>query len=117
LLPAFSNLFARGLQTTTSATSGWISSYNHAACAPSSKVTGGPYRLVRHPFYLTAAMLMLGAALLSANALIALCGVIVMTLLVVRTGKEERKLAEKFGDAYRDYMRRTGRFVPRWWRE
>jgi protein-S-isoprenylcysteine O-methyltransferase Ste14 len=35
-------------------------------------VTSGPYRFVRHPFYVTAALLMVGAALLSANWFIAL---------------------------------------------
>lgn len=29
------------------------------------------------------------------------------------TPQEEAMLEERFGDAYRDYRRRTGRFVPR----
>lgn len=76
-------------------------------------VTSGPYRFVRHPFYVTAALLMLGASLLSANGLIFAGGLAAMVLLVVRTPKEEQKLVEKFGDQYRAYMARTGRFVPR----
>jgi protein-S-isoprenylcysteine O-methyltransferase Ste14 len=76
-------------------------------------VTAGPYRYVRHPFYVTAALLMAAVALLSANWLIAVFGFAVIALLVLRTPKEEQKLVEKFGDAYRDYMARTGRFVPR----
>ncbi|REK09903.1 MAG: isoprenylcysteine carboxylmethyltransferase family protein [Planctomycetota bacterium] len=76
-------------------------------------VTNGPYRYVRHPFYVTAALLMAAAALLSANLLIAVSGCAVIALLVLRTPKEEQKLVEKFGDPYRDYMARTGRFVPR----
>jgi protein-S-isoprenylcysteine O-methyltransferase Ste14 len=76
-------------------------------------VTSGPYRFVRHPFYVAAALLMLAAALLSANWFIAAAGLAVIALLVARTPKEEQKLVEKFGDAYRAYMARTGRFVPR----
>jgi len=34
-------------------------------------------------------------------------------VLLLRTGKEEEKLVEAFGDEYRDYMKRTGRFLPR----
>jgi protein-S-isoprenylcysteine O-methyltransferase Ste14 len=34
-------------------------------------------------------------------------------LLVIRTPIEEAKLIEKFGDEYRAYVRRTGRFLPR----
>lgn len=76
-------------------------------------ITSGPYRLVRHPFYVTVASLMLGVSLLSANWLIAASGLVVMALLAARTPKEEQKLIEKFGDQYRAYMARTGRFLPR----
>jgi protein-S-isoprenylcysteine O-methyltransferase Ste14 len=31
----------------------------------------------------------------------------------LRTPVEERRWTEKFGDKYRDYMERTGRFFPR----
>lgn len=79
-------------------------------------VTSGPYRHVRHPFYITVALLMLAASLLSANWFIAACGLVVMALLNSRTTKEEGKLVEKFGEPYREYMRRTGRFVPRFGR-
>jgi protein-S-isoprenylcysteine O-methyltransferase Ste14 len=84
-----------------------------ATRADATLVTSGPYRYVRHPFYVTAALLMIAAALLSANWLIAASGFAVIALLVMRTSKEEQKLVEKFGDAYREYMARTGRFLPR----
>jgi protein-S-isoprenylcysteine O-methyltransferase Ste14 len=76
-------------------------------------VTSGPYRFVRHPFYVTAALLFVGASLLSANWLIFAGGFASMALLVARTPKEEQMLVEKFGDTYRAYMARTGRFLPR----
>jgi protein-S-isoprenylcysteine O-methyltransferase Ste14 len=31
----------------------------------------------------------------------------------VRVGQEERMMCEQFGQAYRDYMARTGRVLPR----
>jgi protein-S-isoprenylcysteine O-methyltransferase Ste14 len=76
-------------------------------------VTRGPYRWIRHPFYVTAALLMLAAALLSANLLIAVSGLMVIVLLVLRTPKEEQKLVDKFGDDYRRYIVSTGRFLPK----
>ena len=76
-------------------------------------VMHGPYRWVRHPFYVTVALLILSVTLLTANWLIGLSGLVVMTLLVVRTTKEEQMLVERFGNGYRDYTARTGRFVPR----
>lgn len=77
-------------------------------------VTGGPYRFVRHPIY-TAFLLILGSLLfVSANWFIGLTW-IGMTVLEVasRIGFEERLLLEYFGDQYRDYMKRTGRLLPR----
>lgn len=81
--------------------------------ANATLVTHGPYRWIRHPFYVTAALLMGSATVLSANWLIGLMGIVVLALLAVRTPKEERMLVERFGQAYQDYMARTGRFLPR----
>ena len=76
-------------------------------------VTHGPYRWVRHPFYDCMALLILAIALITANWFLLLMGSLVLSLLVVRTRTEEEKLLALFGDAYRVYMLRTGRFVPR----
>ena len=81
--------------------------------AAATLVTQGPYRWVRHPFYVTAALLMASVTLLSANWLIGLSSFVVMALLIARTPNEERKLIEKFGDEYRKYIATTGRFIPR----
>jgi protein-S-isoprenylcysteine O-methyltransferase Ste14 len=77
-----------------------------------SLVTTGPYRWVRHPFYVAFALAMLANSLVTANWYIFGTGVVVLTLLVVRTSKEEQKLIERFGDEYRHYMATTGRFWP-----
>jgi len=79
-----------------------------------SLVTGGPYQFIRHPIY-TAFILILGSTLLiSANWLIGLAW-IGMTLLEVtsRIGFEESLMLEYFGDQYRDYMKKTGRLLPK----
>ena len=76
-------------------------------------VTSGPYRWVRHPFYVTAALAMTADSLVTANWFLALTGALTFGLMVIRTETEEQKLIQRFGDAYRDYMARTGRFFPR----
>jgi protein-S-isoprenylcysteine O-methyltransferase Ste14 len=81
--------------------------------AEATLVTQGPYRWVRHPFYVTTALLMASVTVLAANWLIGAGSVLVLGLLAVRTPKEERMLIEKFGQQYRDYMSKTGRFIPR----
>ena len=81
--------------------------------ADATLVTHGPYRWVRHPFYVTTALVMLSVTLLTANWLIGLGCLVVLAMLAVRTPKEERVLIERFGQNYLDYMAGTGRFFPR----
>ena len=76
-------------------------------------VTNGPYAWVRHPFYTTAFLLMTAVAVAAANLLMGACVVGIITMLVLRTPKEEERLIAAFGDDYRAYMRTTGRFWPR----
>jgi protein-S-isoprenylcysteine O-methyltransferase Ste14 len=80
-------------------------------------VTNGPYRWVRHPFYLAFAIAVIGNTLLTANAFLAVFGTAAFLMIFARTSIEERKLIERFGDSYRDYMQHTGRFLPRFRRE
>jgi protein-S-isoprenylcysteine O-methyltransferase Ste14 len=77
-------------------------------------VTRGPYRWVRHPFYDAMALLILAFALLAANWFVLIAGVFVFTLLAIRSGTEEAKLAARFGEPYLAYRERTGKFLPRW---
>ena len=77
-------------------------------------ITSGPYHVIRHPIY-TAFILILGSTLfISANWLIGLCwsG---MTILEVasRIGFEESLMLEFFGEQYREYMKTTGRLLPK----
>ena len=61
-------------------------------------VTHGPYRWVRHPFYIFAFLWGLALSLVTANWLLALFGAAAVTMLAVRTRIEEAKLTERFGD-------------------
>jgi protein-S-isoprenylcysteine O-methyltransferase Ste14 len=76
-------------------------------------VTHGPYRWVRHPFYDVMLLGVISMSLLTANWLLALFGLTAYAMIVIRTRKEEEKLIERFGDEYRAYMGRTGKFLPR----
>ena len=76
-------------------------------------VTNGPYRWVRHPLYTLAVWLGVANSLAAANWFFIVAGCLVFLLLAIRTRKEEENLLARFGDDYRNYMQRTGRFVPR----
>ena len=76
-------------------------------------VTSGPYRFVRHPIYGSAALLALGTAMMMANWFVLLTGTVTVLLLVLRSQTEEDQLLARFGDTYRAYRSRTGRFMPK----
>jgi protein-S-isoprenylcysteine O-methyltransferase Ste14 len=76
-------------------------------------ITDGPYRWVRHPFYDSMALLILGTSLMTANWFLLLTGCVAFGLIVIRTRTEEAHLLARFGDAYRMYLTQTGRFVPK----
>jgi protein-S-isoprenylcysteine O-methyltransferase Ste14 len=77
-------------------------------------VTQGPYRWVRHPMYTVLFIHIVALLLLSSNWYIGGVPLLAFTLIVaIRLKNEERAMAEKFGPAYQDYIRRTGRFLPR----
>ncbi|MCI0728056.1 MAG: isoprenylcysteine carboxylmethyltransferase family protein, partial [Chloroflexi bacterium] len=74
-------------------------------------VVTGPYRWLRHPIYLAFLLMLTAAGLLSANWLVGFSGVaMILSVIAFRVPEEERRLAVAFGDDYRAYMGRTGRF-------
>jgi protein-S-isoprenylcysteine O-methyltransferase Ste14 len=40
-------------------------------------------------------------------------GILAFIAMAIRTTKEEANLIEKFGEVYREYLKRTGRFLPK----
>jgi protein-S-isoprenylcysteine O-methyltransferase Ste14 len=76
-------------------------------------VTHGPYRWVRHPLYPVATAMFIAFATIADNWFIAVLAIFALILLAARVPNEEAHLIEKFGDEYRQYIKRTGRFLPR----
>ena len=76
-------------------------------------VMQGPYAWIRHPLYDAAALLTAAVSLIAANWFLFVIGVVLFFLLMIRTRTEEENLVIRFGDGYRTYMDRTGRFLPR----
>jgi len=76
-------------------------------------VTTGPYTWIRHPLY--TAMLGYGTslALVTANWVFIVLAVAVIAGLVARVPKEEQMMINEFGEEYKAYMQRTGRFFQR----
>ena len=76
-------------------------------------VESGPYRFIRNPMYTGLLLAGLSLGVVLASWVIPALFSLVFTLLALRTAREEQYLIARFGDRYRDYMKRVGRFVPR----
>jgi protein-S-isoprenylcysteine O-methyltransferase Ste14 len=77
-----------------------------------SLVTTGVFRYIRHPMY-SALLFLTWGALLKSVSITTLVVAGVATLAVAATAiAEEAENVARFGQAYRDYMKRTRRFVP-----
>jgi len=75
-------------------------------------VTHGPYRWVRHPYFLGILVMLLGAivAMRSLPALILFYPAVRVTL--VRARREEHNLGLRFGDAYHKYQEHVAFMLP-----
>src|SRR5829696_5289565 len=81
--------------------------------AEQTVVQRGAYRWVRHPSYTAGILMFSGIGLSLGNWLsLAVLAVIPAATYVYRVAVEERALAATVGEPYREYMRRTKRFVP-----
>jgi len=76
-------------------------------------VTTGPYSRVRHPLYAAMIGYGTGLALVTANWVFIILAVAMIAGSVARLPREEQMMIEEFGDEYKAYMRRTGRFLPK----
>ena len=72
--------------------------------------TKGLYRISRNPIYLSCFLIYIGIGIACASWLFLLLTVIWIVFYDILIAPEERWCLEKYGDAYREYMKRT----PKW---
>jgi len=75
-------------------------------------VTTGVYAYIRHPMYSSLLFLAWGALLKSVSLVTFVLTGVATVALVLTAKVEEAENIARFGDEYRDYMKRTHRFVP-----
>jgi protein-S-isoprenylcysteine O-methyltransferase Ste14 len=77
-------------------------------------VPTGPYRYVRNPMYLGAALVLAGVGLLQRSpGVLALAFVLLGTMHLFVVLVEEPGLEERFGETYENYKRAVRRWIPR----
>ncbi len=84
------------------------------AVATKKLVTQGPYAYSRNPMTLGALVMYLGIGLwLGSGVVITLCGIVFIILLRFIYIHETRELAQRFGEPYLEYRKRTPFLFPR----
>jgi protein-S-isoprenylcysteine O-methyltransferase Ste14 len=78
---------------------------------PGALVTGGVFGRSRNPVYLGLALLAVGVFLVLGRLVLLVLAIVFLVYFRLLIPREERFLAEHYGDAYREYARTVGR----WW--
>ena len=76
-------------------------------------VNQGPYQFVRHPIYLFQTIMLGGVVLLVPTLFLVVLLGIHLACIFIKALDEEAYLTGVHGPAYRDYLSKTGRFLPR----
>lgn len=74
---------------------------------------GGILKFIRHPLYAATILITIGFWLFIPNVttLVSVC--CIFTYLVIGIPLEERKLVQKYGDAYREYRKKVPALIPK----
>lgn len=78
-----------------------------------SLITSGPYRYVRHPMYTAVFGFFSSLGIVTANWLIIVPAIAIVSVLFVRIRFEESMLRDRFGDLYEAWADSTGALFPR----
>ena len=84
---------------------------NWAASPRDEPVTNGFYRYSRHPMYVTAFIFFLGVSIATASWVFLLFTILLIAASFYFAPVEEQSCLEKYGDAYREYMKKTPKYL------
>lgn len=79
----------------------------------SALITDGLFARVRHPIYALQMLLMMCSALIVPTVPMLVIAILHLILMNLKARNEERHLLKVHGARYEAYLRRTGRFFPR----
>lgn len=107
-------LASLGLWTWTHLALGTLWSASLQLRANHRLVVSGSYTRIRHPMYTAIPAWAISLGFVIANWIPIIFAVCAAVILVARVPREEQMMMEQFGDPYREYMKRTGKFLPKW---
>jgi protein-S-isoprenylcysteine O-methyltransferase Ste14 len=112
-VPLYIRLLFLGLALVTAV---YLSKSGHDAVGREQRgtkvVSSGAFRYVRHPLYSACLLFYLGLTVSTASIFSLVFFVVIFVFYNYIAGFEERLLGEKFGEEYKKYKKRTGKWVP-----
>ena len=75
-------------------------------------VTNGPFKIIRHPQYLSQFLMDLGGAAATLSFILAPLALIQIPFLFMRASMEDKLLEKHFGEIFRAYKKKSGMFFP-----
>ena len=90
-----------------------MDAFNHEVAPRTSELmTGGPYRICRNPMLLGVFIFYTGLVicLWSWQALVIFIAYV--AIMMVQVSREEKRLEKDFGEAYREYKKKTKKIIP-----
>lgn len=75
-------------------------------------VTRGPFKIVRHPQYLSQMLMDLGGAVATLSFILAPLALIQIPFLLMRASFEDELLEKHFGENFRSYKKKSGMIFP-----
>ena len=72
-------------------------------------IQSGIYAYVRHPEFLGHMLIIISLTFMAQHPISAAIGLVLLLLLCIEIVEEDRRNIEKFGDAYKDYMKKVPR--------
>ncbi|MCF6238799.1 MAG: isoprenylcysteine carboxylmethyltransferase family protein, partial [Candidatus Marinimicrobia bacterium] len=74
----------------------------------------GPYKLIRHPMYLSAQLVLLGVTLILSSLFMAVMFIVMASLILKLIPKEEQQLDQAYPIAFSEYCKRVpGTLFPK----
>lgn len=78
-----------------------------------SLIRQGPYKYVRHPIYSGGIAGAIGLCLITDSVLLFVYALFIIIMLNYIAKKEEKELKQRFKKQYKNYMEKTGMFLPK----
>jgi protein-S-isoprenylcysteine O-methyltransferase Ste14 len=75
-------------------------------------ITKGPFKLIRHPQYLSQILLDLGAAAATLSFILLPFAIIQIPFLFIRASLEDKLMEKHLGERWESYRQKTGSFLP-----